>query len=354
MRILFVGTSGERRGTETHLVTLCRALAVEGHAVAVVARGGGYIDRAVGSGIVRFDGHFRNALDVSGWAAVREAIGDHKPDWLLGSFGHEYWPLIVLGNLTGARVGLFRHLSTRLKWSSRALLPRCADRFFVVSQAQRRRLAQEGAPADRLSLLPNPVDLKTFRPDAEARSALRTELGLPEGALLMGYVGPLTQGKGAFLLGDALAGAMPSKPSLHVLWVGDRTRHAELADRLPPPLRNRHHLRDATDRLDRIYPALDVLAFPSLLEETFGRVAVEAQACGVPVLASDRGGIPETLRPGETGWLLPPGERSAWVGAIASLEPSDLWRRRDACVAFVHERFDARKVAQTLVTLLES
>jgi D-inositol-3-phosphate glycosyltransferase len=52
-----------------------------------------------------------------------------------------------------------------------------------------------------------------------------------------------------------------------------------------------------------VYPALDLLVCPSEEEETFGRVVAEAQACGVPVIARDRGGLPEAMIAGETGLL---------------------------------------------------
>ena len=71
------------------------------------------------------------------------------------------------------------------------------------------------------------------------------------------------------------------------------------------------------------YGVMSMLAFPSIAPETFGRVSVEAQAAGVPVLASNIGGIPETLDPGVTGLLLPPGDVGAWRDAILQMcDPS--------------------------------
>jgi glycosyltransferase involved in cell wall biosynthesis len=67
------------------------------------------------------------------------------------------------------------------------------------------------------------------------------------------------------------------------------------------------------------YAAIDMLAVPTIGNEAFGRVSIEAQACGIPVLCSDNGGLPETLQPGITGLLIPAGDISAWRDAILSL-----------------------------------
>ncbi|OYX30744.1 MAG: glycosyl transferase [Caulobacterales bacterium 32-69-10] len=64
------------------------------------------------------------------------------------------------------------------------------------------------------------------------------------------------------------------------------------------------------------YLAADVAIAPSLRPEAFGRTAVEPQAMGRPVIAADHGAARETVLPGETGWLVPPGDPQAWTDAI--------------------------------------
>jgi glycosyltransferase involved in cell wall biosynthesis len=92
---------------------------------------------------------------------------------------------------------------------------------------------------------------------------------------------------------------------------------------------------------------MDVVTLPSIGPETFGRVLVEAQACGVPVLGSRNGGIPETMEDGVTGHLLPPGDAVAWEAAILRLADDDPARRRMGRLGreFVERVFDARIVA---------
>jgi glycosyltransferase involved in cell wall biosynthesis len=62
---------------------------------------------------------------------------------------------------------------------------------------------------------------------------------------------------------------------------------------------------------------VDVLLFPSLAPESFGLVALEAMACGVPVIGSRTGGIPEAVDEGRTGFLVPPGDSEALADRMA-------------------------------------
>jgi glycosyltransferase involved in cell wall biosynthesis len=102
--------------------------------------------------------------------------------------------------------------------------------------------------------------------------------------------------------------------------------------------------------------AMDVLAFPSIRRESFGRVAAEAQACGVPVVASNDGGIPETIRAGESGLLVPPGDIPAWTSAILQLVNDASLRARMGAAgrAQACERFAAPRIAEAFGRLLEN
>jgi glycosyltransferase involved in cell wall biosynthesis len=93
------------------------------------------------------------------------------------------------------------------------------------------------------------------------------------------------------------------------------------------------------------FKAISVLAFPSKLPETFGRVAVEAQACGVPVLGSDIGGVPETLQAGVTGFLLPPIDVDAWREAILKMADTD----RRQMMGAAARKFVARHFSTTVI-----
>jgi glycosyltransferase involved in cell wall biosynthesis len=356
MRLLFVGTDSGGGGAGTHFVTLATALAEAGDDIAAVVRPGSPVDNWLAGGPVHArPGIFRNVFDLRGARAVVEAVRRQRPDWIIGAFSKEYWPLVVLGRSLGVRVALFRHLSVPMKRGTVMLIPRLADRFIVVSKSMRAALVAQGVPAERLSMLPNPIDLRRFRPDAAARAGRREALGLAPDDVLVGYVGAFHMGKGTHLLADALDGAMAERGDLHSVWVGEGRAAQAVAERLAAsPHSRRHHLLAWTPDPTTTYAALDILAVPSITIEGFGRVAVEAEASGVPVLASAIGGLPEAVQDGVTGRLLPPGDRAAWTTAILQLARDAETRNRYAAAgpAFAASHFDATVIAAKFRELL--
>jgi glycosyltransferase involved in cell wall biosynthesis len=326
--------------------------------VLTVARPGGYIaSELTASGLPMEPGIFRNAADVRGARGVLRAIQRVKADWLVGSFGHEYWPLLGLGRLTGTPVALFRHLNSRLKPISRWLLPRWADRFIAVSEAMRAHLMEQGITQERVQLLYNPLEVERFRPDPRLRAETRRRLGVKEDEVLVGFVGSIAVEKGAFMLAEALNQAMWSRPRLRALWVGEEAAHARLREAIVPELRERHVLQGWTPDVVPLYAAMDTVAIPSRVLESFGRVSIEAQACGVPVLASRLGGLPETLLEGDTGLLLPPEDVDAWRDALVATADMSLERRRamgEAGMRFVRERFSTERIVEEFIDLLRT
>ena len=321
MRFLFAGTSRENGGAEAHFITLTQALANGGHTVEAVVHPDAPMARALKDTAVRLHaGRFRNIFDLRGYRATIAAARRVKPDWLVGDFGKEYWPLILIGRLLGIPVALFRHRLKPMNGLSARLVARCAQRFFAVSQYARRDYIERGMPAARVQVLYNPVDMEQCRPDPAQRAALLQRLGLDESAIVLGCFGRLHAGKGIYTLLDAANAAMVREPRLHCLWLGDGTDTQRLRDSIAAsPFPSRHHQFGWVADTAPYYNALSMLAFPSIATEAFGRTPVEAQACNVPVLCSDAFGIPETLQPGVTGLLLPPGDTEAWRDGILSL-----------------------------------
>ncbi|MEW9573580.1 glycosyltransferase family 4 protein [Rhodanobacter sp. Si-c] len=321
MKFLFIGTSRENGGAETHFVTLTQALAGTGHTVEAVVHLGAPMAQALADTTVQLHaGRFRNVFDLRGYHATITAARRLKPDWLVGDFGKEYWPLILIGRLLGIPVALFRHRLKPMKWLSARLVARCAQRFFAVSQYARRDCIEHGMPARRVQVLYNPVNMELCRPDPVRRATLQQQLGLDENAIVLGCFGRLHAGKGIYTLLDAANAAMAQEPRLHCLWLGSGTDTQQLRESIASsPFPARHHQPGWVADASPYYNVLSMLAFPSIATEAFGRTPVEAQACNVPVLCSDAFGIPETLQPGVTGLLLPPGDTEAWRDGILSL-----------------------------------
>lgn len=355
MKFLLVGTNPENTGAATHFVALAQALAEAGHDVSVIAAADGLIEQQLaGTGVRLRRATFRNALDLRGYARVLRAARQLQPHWLVGNFGKEYWPLVIIGRLLRMPVALFRHRVPPMKRFSAYLLPRLADRFFAVSNHARQAYLERGIPPALVQVLYNPVNMALCRHDPVQRSAILRSLDIFGDPVVLGYCGRMQRGKGIFTLFDAATAAMAQQPQLHCLWLGDGPDAPALRERAAAhPLGHRHHFAGWANDIHPYYSAMSMLAFPSIATETFGRVSVEAQAAGLPVLASDIGGVPETLQPGVTGMLLPPGDVEAWRTAILDL--CDASRRQPmgvAAEAFVREHFSTGVIAARFVQLL--
>ncbi len=174
----------------------------------------------------------------------------------------------------------------------------------------------------RIRVIPRGVDPAVFDPaivvpDRVARLAAAWRL--PDGVPTVVLPGRLTSWKGQPVLLSAIA-RMTRRDVCCVLVGSDQGRHRYSAQLV----RQAEHLGIA-DRLrlvgncDDMPAALmlsDVVVHASTLPEAFGRVVIEAQAMGRPVIAADLGGPVETVRHGETGWRVPPGDPAALAAAI--------------------------------------
>ncbi len=357
MKLLFVGTNPENTGAASHFVALVQAMAEAGHEVSAVIYPDGLIWQGLAQSRVRlYKAKFRNVLDLRGYAAIFKAARQLKPDWLVGNFGKEYWPLILAGRLLRVPVALFRHRTPPMKQLSAYLIPRLAQRFFAVSQHARQAYLDRDTPDHLVRVLYNPVNMELCRFDPLQRSEILNSLGIDENAIVLGYTGRMHHGKGIFTLFEAAAAAMAVEPRLHCVWLGDGADAQALRDRAAAdPTSTRHHFLGWIHDVHPYYSAFSMQAFPSIATETFGRVSVEAQAAGVPVLGSDIGGIPETLQDGVTGLLLPPGNAAAWRDGILKLcDPSLRTSMGAAALDYVEQHFSTRVVADAFGRMLAS
>ena len=234
-----------------------------------------------------------------------------------------------------------------------APLFREANLLLANSDFTRERLLALGAPSQRLLVQPMGVDLDLFRPGERTES----------GQLQIVSVGRLAEEKGFEIALRAVARLALRHERLHYRIVGDGPRRAQL-ERLASDLGigQRVEFVGALPH-DAIRAHLvrgDVFCLPSLTghdgaQESQGLALVEAQACGLPVVASAIGGIPESLRDGVTGYLVP--ERNP-VALADRLEPllACPERRRSmgaAARAFVARHFDRRILADRLIERYE-
>jgi len=357
MKLLFVGTHHGGGGTESHFITLSKAMHTAGHEVAAVVRPDTPIHNAlVGSGVQLYSGVFRNAFDPRGIIAVWRAISAFEPDWIVGSFSKEYWPLAVIACMRGVKLALFKHMDYPLRFLTHHFIPRLAHRFIVISNHMRRNFIARGVDATRTQMLYNLLDLDYFKHDPQLRVKSRAQFAYAEDDIVLGYIGAMHPDKGMLPLCDALNQAMAKNPKLKAIWVGDGLAVQDLKAKIKAGgFESRHIWHTWAKDVRPYFAAIDLLAVPTIGVEAFGRVSIEAQASGIPVLCSDNSGLPETLQANITGLLIPPGDVPAWRDAILNLaeNPELRLQMQSKGRDWVAQTFSTTAIVQEFTRLLE-
>ncbi len=185
-----------------------------------------------------------------------------------------------------------------------------------------------GVDADRICFVPNGVDTGAFQPLRKRSGALRAEFGVPADAPLVGFVGRLSWEKGPDLFVQLAAIAHRAAPQAHFVMVGDGPMRAELERRIDEAeLQQQVHLTGLRDDMPRLYGELDLLCSTSR-SEAMPLALMEGMACGVPIVATRVGGVPDLVVHGSTGFLAGHCDCRAAADAVVELLGSAPTRRR--------------------------
>lgn len=233
------------------------------------------------------------------------------------------------------------------------------DRIVAATEHERRLLDQVyGVPRDRVEVIPLGVDRERFRPRAQLDA--RIALGIDPRAQVLLAVGRIEPLKGLDILIESLA-QMPGRERLQLLIVGGDERAEREIGRLRAVARAagvdalvRFVGSVPHEEIGTYYNAADVVVVPSFYE-SFGLVATEAMASGVPVVASRVGGLTSTVADGRSGYLIPwrcPGPFAEKIDLL--LENRPLREALGAAAARSMERYEWSAVASGLTGLYAS
>jgi D-inositol-3-phosphate glycosyltransferase len=235
-----------------------------------------------------------------------------------------------------------------------------ADRLIANTQVEARELVgmYDADPSAVHTVSPG-VDLERFTPGS--RDDARAELGLPRDAVVLAFAGRIQPLKAPDVLLRAAALMVRRDPELArrlvVLVVGGPSGTGleqpqalrELAAELGIGELTRFLPPQPGPELVRVFRAADVVAVPSY-NESFGLVALEAQACGTPVVAAEVGGLPVAVPHGVSGLLVPSHGAEDWASALASVALRPRRREELARNAVPHaRRFSWRRTTDALL-----
>jgi D-inositol-3-phosphate glycosyltransferase len=364
--------TGDAGGLNVYVVETARRLAERGTEVeiftratssdlpAIVPLAPGVLVRHIPAG--PFEGLSKN--DLPGLlcqfaAGVLRVEACHEPGWYDLVHSH-YWLSGQVGWLAGDRwnVPLVHTMHTMAKVKNASLatgdaaeplgrvfgeeqVVAAADRLLANTDDEARQLVGlYGADPRRVAVVPPGVDLSTFSPGGVgARRLARRRLGLPPDAELLLFVGRIQPLKAPDVLLEAAARLVARAPGrrsrLRVAVLGgpsgsglDRPQELQqLAARLGIADLVCFHPPVSRPVLADWYRAADVVAVPSH-NESFGLVAIEAQACGTPVVAAKVGGLRTAVAHGVSGLLVDGHEPAEWAATLGGLLDDDGRRHR--------------------------
>lgn len=333
-------TTTKYGGVESFVWDLGRELARRGHAVTIIGGVGKRREMAPGVRVLTFP--FIDRYRFQALPLLRRAYAEAKllerlslavaalPELICGGYDivhiqkpYDLGPALLARRLGGGRVVLGCHGEDF--YPGDALLAPHVDAAVSCSRFNARTVAARYGFEPTVVF--NGIDTTLFRPVAPEPTLAR----LSDAPLLL-WVGRLQPWKGV----DVAIRALRQIPRAHLVIVGDGETRADL-ERLTRELGLADRVRFLgalpRERLPAMYAAADLLLATSFASETFGIGLVEAQACGLPVVASRFGGFPEVIDEGRTGLLVPPRDPAALAEAVCSLLDDPARRRAMAAAA---------------------
>lgn len=185
------------------------------------------------------------------------------------------------------------------------------DEILVPTREYMDILDARGYERSKMRLMRRGFEKETPAPDDPSADMIMHTYSVPEGTTLL-WAGRVSHDKNIRFLVDIYDRVIQRRKDVNLIIAGDGPSFTELQTLLKP-----YDRAVLTGRIDQrelfcLYSKADLFVFPSIMD-TFGMVILEAQACGLPVLVTDRGGPQELIVRGETGYVLPADDLDAWV-----------------------------------------
>lgn len=331
LRILFTDPHSDGGGQVRYIQTLAGALIRSGHAVFIGCRSGSALARIASEiGATPLDSfHFARGLRIRRWVedvrTMRALLRQIRPDVLHVSGSQDHWVAALAGANAwpGCCLIRTRHNTYKVKrgLANRVLNRRWTAHQITVCEMVRQSLASHPAfDPERLTAIHNGVDTETYRPDPEARAAARAMFGYTDADFVCGIAARLVEAKGHTFLFDAAARLRDAIPELRILALGQGALEPSLRAQVRAlGLEGRVQFAGYRDDMPLCVHAFDVGVLPSIDCDTSSFSLKEQMAAGLPVVASDYGGLPEIVTDGVEGFVAPHGTVEPLAEAIGRL-----------------------------------
>lgn len=257
--------------------------------------------------------------------AFRKVLKSGRPDILHVNSSRDSWLGALAARLIFPRIKVVktRHISAPLNTNlpTQVLYRRLFDHVIVTGGPSNKQalVERDGLESSRVSAFPIGVELNNFSP-GPLQADLRVELGVPAGHRLIGLVSYLRSYKGHAYFIEAAARLVSTLKDVTFLIVGEGPEEATIrADITRRGLATQVRMLGYREDLLNVFRSLDLFVMPSLEGDTIPQVLIEAMAAGVPVIATAVGSIPDVVKDGITGVLIPPRDAHLLAQGIEKL-----------------------------------
>lgn len=338
LKVLQVIGGGEIGGAERHLLTLMRLMDRERFTPELLCLcEGPFAGLCREEGITTHEVVMRHKLDLATVTPIRHLIREQNIDIVHTHGVRANLVARMAGRSENVPVVTTFHSVLRYDYSSsaEALVARAltrltnsrTDTFIAISGAIKEDLMSMGVSSEQIEVIYNGLDVSLLTP-GDSPDTVRKNLGITPGQRVVALVGRLHAVKGHIFLLQAAQRIVTQHDDVVFLLVGEGPERRAIEKTITElGLEDKVIMTGFYPNISELYPIMDMLCLPSLMEG-MGLVLLEAMYFGVPVVATQVGGIPEVIIDGKSGLLVDPGNSEALTMAITwLLDTPDLQRQ---------------------------
>jgi len=321
MNILFLTTHFNTGGITSYILTLGGALVKSGHNVWVASSGGEDVARLEVAGIHHVRINIRTKSEASpklwlSFGALKDLVQKEGIDIIHAQTRVTQVLGFFLSRSTGTKMVTTCHGFFRPRWF-RKILPCWGAAVIAISKPVAQHLIKDfGVDPQKVHLIANGIDLDRFvMTNERRRREARQKIGMGD-APIIGIIARLSDVKGIDVLIRAMPLILKKIPSVNLLIAGQGPEEGDLKKLAQDSGLTAHvHFKSTTGQAQELLCAFDIFVMPSLMEG-LGLSVIEAQACGIPVVASRVGGLVDLIEDGRSGYLVAVNDPAALAGRI--------------------------------------
>lgn len=348
-------------GAEQGCIDIAAELVRAGSTAIVVSNGGSRIHELARNGTIHINlpVHSKNPLVM--WKNIgrlRELIKKYNVDIVHVRSRAPAWSAMKACQNTDARYMTTCHAPYNINGKAKRFYNSAiakGERVIAISNHVANYLLENYKIDHRdIRLIHRGIALEKFHPTVVAPAQLikvSAAWRLPDGASVVMLPGRITRWKGHHVLIDAIAKL--GRDDIFCVLIGSDQGRTEYREELEESIKEKNlggqiRIIDHCDDMPAAYMVSTVVVSASTDPEGFGRIPIEAQAMGRPIIATDHGGAQETVIKNETGWLVPPNDSTALTEAIQealNLTPAQRSILATRAMAHVAQNFTREKMA---------